>query len=517
MDITARMALLRGESPIPSEKHGVGYIRVSKVGDRGDDLISPELQQHAIETWSVNHGVRITKWIIELDESGRSFARRKVAEIVADIKASRYQYVVLWKWSRWGRNMRESQIYLGQAEEVGGIVRAATEDFDPTTTMGRFSRDQMLLVAQLQSDMLSDSWKEVHERRRRLGLPHTGMKHWGYIYENKSYRPDPDFSPILANAYERYVAGESLGKLHREWNAAGLRTTRGNLWYQSTLGSMLDTGFAAGLLREKQNTKRSGRGNLAIQSWDSWRIGSHQPIIPMSLWDGYVARRLQQAAMPPRSRVAVYSLSALLRCGWENCNSPMTIRHSNQTRRLPDGTSERVKYRNWACRAAWERKSHAPNYISHTRAEAQVLAWLVKQASPNGEITREARRAAAARQVQGEAESLDAELARLKVKRARLVDLYTDSAIDRSDYDRARHDVESLMSELSTRLATAHERRKSTGPELVRDFGSLIDEWPRLAPHNRREALSTVVSRFIVLPRGLTEADERVQPVPLWE
>ncbi len=252
MNITARMALLRGESPMPSEKQGVGYIRVSKVGDRGDDLISPELQQHAIETWSVNHGVRITKWIIELDESGRSFARRKVAEIVADIKAGRYQYVVLWKWSRWGRNMRESQIYLGQAEEVGGIVRAATEDFfDPTTTMGRFSRDQMLLVAQLQSDMLSDSWKEVHERRRRLGLPHTGMKHWGYIYENKSYRPDPDFSPILANAYERYVAGESLGKLHREWNAAGLRTTRGNLWYQSTLGSMLDTGFAAGLLREK--------------------------------------------------------------------------------------------------------------------------------------------------------------------------------------------------------------------------------------------------------------------------
>jgi site-specific DNA recombinase len=186
------------------EKLGIGYIRVSEVGGRGDYLISPELQRHAIETFAARRGIRLVGEIQDIDKSGRSFTKRRVDEAIDGIRAGEYRYVILWKWSRWGRNLKESLIHLSQIEEVGGIVRAATEDFDPDTTMGRFARDQMLLLAQLQSDMIADGWKELQAKRRRDGLPHTGGKRWGYDYDRRAgYTPNPEQARLLASAYEQ--------------------------------------------------------------------------------------------------------------------------------------------------------------------------------------------------------------------------------------------------------------------------------------------------------------------------
>ncbi|MBO3743190.1 recombinase family protein [Actinoplanes flavus] len=131
------------------ERTGVAYIRVSKVGGRGDDLISPEVQRHTIDCW-------------------------RVEEVIKGVKDGRWSYAILWKWSRWGRNLKESQIHLAAVEEVGGIVRATTEDVDPRTTIGRFTRDQLLSIAQLQSDWISDNWREAQDKRRRDGLPTDG-------------------------------------------------------------------------------------------------------------------------------------------------------------------------------------------------------------------------------------------------------------------------------------------------------------------------------------------------------
>lgn len=194
------------------EKLGVAYIRVSMIGGRDDDLLSPELQRHSITQLAAHEGITIVEEFQDLNKSGRDFSKRHVAEIIEGIRARRWKYVILWKWSRWGRNMRESQIHLGQTEDVGGIVRAATEDFDPTTTMGRFTRDQMLLVAQLQSDMISDGWKEVQERRRRLGLPHSAGKRFGYVYEKRAgYSPDPDLAPLWSGTLPVSRTREATG------------------------------------------------------------------------------------------------------------------------------------------------------------------------------------------------------------------------------------------------------------------------------------------------------------------
>lgn len=490
----------------------VGYIRVSMVGGRGDDLVSPELQKHSQEVWAAANNVEIVAWIYDLDRSGRSFSKRQVNTAVAGVKRGDWKYILLWKWSRWGRNLRESQVYLGHAEAAGAEVRATTEDFDPKTTMGRFTRDQLLLIAQLQSDMISDDWKENQDRRRRAGLPHTGGKRFGYIYEKRTgHTPDPDLAPLLKNFYERYALGESHRSMATELNAAGITTTKGNPWTGKSIAATMDTGFAAGLIREKSNpADADGNGGVrghSIDRYDVWRKGAHAPIISIDLWEQYKERRMAMKELPPRLRTPAHALSGVMQCG--ECGYAMAAAYSGQANSL-----------GWTCTKARDTKLHRPNNLKNYLAEEAVLKWLVRNATSDHSVTEEARRIEQGRQAKGVADGLDKEIERLKQKRSRLANTWTDGEIEREDYLAQKAEIATKLAEKTAQRDEARVREKASGVNLIRRFGALAEEWPRLTPGDRREALLSVVSVIKVFPGSdYKDAldDGKLVPVPLWE
>ncbi|MEV1109983.1 recombinase family protein [Micromonospora sp. NPDC049751] len=489
---------------IPPHMRGVGYIRVSKVGDRGDDLISPEIQEYSILEFERKEGIRVVCFVYDIDRSGRDFTKRQVAWITQGIREGQWKYAVLWKWSRWGRNMRESQVYLAHVESEGGEVRAATEDFDPKTTMGRFTRDQMLLIAQLQSDMASDGWKEAHAKRRRDGLPHSGTPRFGYTYDRKTgYIPDPETKDVLKAAYEAYSSGASHRGLAMEWNAAGLRTRTGKMWTQPTISRMMDTGFAAGYIRERSVQPEKAESK-AIWRFDVWRKGAHEAIIDEQTWQDYKKRRNDQALMAPRLRTASHALSGLMWCGWEGCDGRMTSAWS--------GT--RVKHF-WACYKARNLKAHAPNSISGKRAMQLVLDWLTEKATGGGNVTEEAQRIEAGRKAASDAETFAAEVDRLTKKRRRLLDAYMDEQVDEQDYQEVKADLDVQIKAASDAHAAAKAREAASGTSIVRQFGLLVQEWDRFEPNDHREALSAVLAKITVMPGPY--APGKLKIVPAWE
>lgn len=51
----------------------VGYVRVSRVGDReGDNFLSPALQREAVEGLAEREGLEVAEWIEELDAVNRN-------------------------------------------------------------------------------------------------------------------------------------------------------------------------------------------------------------------------------------------------------------------------------------------------------------------------------------------------------------------------------------------------------------------------------------------------------------
>jgi DNA invertase Pin-like site-specific DNA recombinase len=473
-----------------------------------EELISPELQRHAIDTFAEREGIKVVAEIPDIDKSGRSFTKRRVTEVIEAIKAGEYRYVILWKWSRWGRNLRESLIHLAAVEEAGGTVRAATEDFDPQTTMGRFTRDQMLLIAQLQSDMISDGWRETQDRRRREGLPHTSAPRWGYQYNKRAgYTVDRELEPILKDAYERYVAGTPHRMLMREWNALGLRTTSGGAWTRQALVRMMDTGFAAGLIRERSKPNEPGHNGTTGRSiwvFDVWRKGAHEAVISEELWEKYKAKREAQADMAPRLRTATHAMSGLLKCGYGDCGGPMVTQYSGKQKR-----------HTWVCYRARDRKHHPFSSISNKRVLADVKAWLAANAEGGEDVTERARRLEVASRARNEAEMVEKEVDRLTRKRKRLVDLYTDEAVEREDYLEQKAEMDEALVAAQDAHKAALARERAAGVQVARAFGALLEEWDRFSPADHREALSRVLKHVKVMP-GPYEPG-KVVPVPAWE
>lgn len=500
---------------------GVGYIRVSK---EREGMVSPDLQQHAITEFARRQGVYIApcqghephpdlcaeecSWVFDLDRSGRDFTKRQVGRVIDGVRAGRWAVVLLWKWSRWGRNMQQSMVYLAKCEEAGGTVRAATEDFDTKTAFGKFSRGQFLLLAELDSDMKSEGWREAQDRRRRGGLPHTGTHFFGYTY---SRQPEPAYTvnraeaDLLADAYRAFVGGASLYSIAQRWNALGVRTRTNRLWNPTNLGRMLDTGFAAGLIRERSNPGKAGTNARTLASFDKWRPGAHDAVIPPGTWDAYKAMRLANAKAAPRTVRRTHTLSGLVVC--RECGKRLTSVYSGK----------HTKH-TWSCRGRQD-GVHGPVTLSNARLEAVVLAWFAELAGQTDAETVE-RLAQVERDRQANAASdtaaLKAEVKRLTAKRENLVDLVSDGVISRDDYTRRHDQTVADLAEADAALRQAESNAKATPPARA-EFRGVLVAWDGATVEERGRLLRRAVSAVVVSGGRFGDDPHKVTVVGRWE
>src|SRR5690606_20325309 len=110
---------------------------------------------------------------------------------------------------------------------------------------GRFNRGVMLEMAQFESDRIGEQWTEVHQYRRRQGLPPTGGSRFGYLRDEQgNYHPDPETAPILVEMYRMYLSGKGAAHITRIINGRGILRA-GKLWTYQAVLSVLDAGFGA--------------------------------------------------------------------------------------------------------------------------------------------------------------------------------------------------------------------------------------------------------------------------------
>ncbi|ROO89570.1 DNA invertase Pin-like site-specific DNA recombinase [Actinocorallia herbida] len=478
----------------------VAYTRVST---KREDMLSPELQAHEQDTYAARHGIPIVERVEDLDLSGREFARRSVDHIVAGIRDGRWNTVLLWKWSRWGRNLLQSRLYLAEVEAAGGRVIAVTEDFDTTTSAGKFSRDQMLMIAELQSNQISDSWKEAHARRRRLGLPHTTAPRFGYLYSKADgYTPDPVTAPVLRSCYERYMAGEGMRRLALDLNANGHRSTRGNLFSPTSIARVMDNGFAAGLIRERSEPPAAANNKNTMAAFDIWRPGSHDPLIPLDLWESYRAKRQETALKAPRLRVPAHTLSGLVVC--RQCQKTMISARNGER-----------NYHVWRCLAAQTNRTCPGAVASNRRLESLVRSWVLTQAKGGDTIEADTKRALASQQAITNLKSAEAEIHRLKTKRKRLLSLYTDGLVDKSDYQDEKSAIDEALTTAESAAALAKSTARTSATAYRPIFTTLANLWDNATPPERRELLSKVITRIEVSP-GPWSNPTKATIIPRW-
>ncbi|MFK0172919.1 recombinase family protein [Streptomyces sp. NPDC090306] len=396
-------------------KRGLIYVRVSKARA---EMISPELQVgHARNLAKAEDIELVHEPIMDLGESGREFEERRIEDIKQMARDKEFDVLILWIWSRFGRNLRESLQHLDALMDYGIEVRAAKEDFDGKTTIGRFAIAQMLNIAELESNQKGDSWRDTFERRRNRGLPHANRGRFGYFrcatcptweYGKKLetcpqcrsgiLRIDPVTGPVLAQAYRDYALGVSARQIVIDLNRRGIRSFTGRPFTPAALHGVLDTAFGLGFVRylipelsHKVITRPDGttKKKRADRQHDVtaylYYQGAHEAVIsdPVEcerIWDAYTKRRIAQGARGTFSNKARYSLSKVLRCSGCGGRMQTALRAKKYRRPLVDGLPNPldVTFRcaNYIDCKSWPTKG---TYISLAVAERLLLDWLDRE------------------------------------------------------------------------------------------------------------------------------------------
>lgn len=461
-------------------------------------MVSPELQVTAITDYCASRGYQLADIVEGIDESGsqrRSSWWRKLDEAVAAVEGGSYDGIVVWKFSRTARHRLKWAVALDRVEVAGGILESATEQFDTSTSAGRFARGMVAEMNAFEAERIGEVWKEALDRRVRTGRPHSGRPRWGYVYDKaeKLHKPHPEQGPVLADLYRRYVAGESIYHLIKWLNSHGWRGNLGNPWSDNTLRKVLDSGFAAGYFLAGGDPKVGIKPTL--------HKGIHEPLISEDLWQAYLDARAARRKVPPRNEGSGYLLSGLVRCA--RCGSMMTAYKEDPSRRYDNrrGKSYATKGMRlaWRCRRCPELGRGPSGYIASERVEAVVLehvrgmAALVDQDAA-GKVVVDARRTL----LEVETDRLAREGAKLQEALIRLAVSNAENPLPPAVYAQSKADLESRAADVAAALeATGSQARRAT-EEPAKKAAELRDVWDELPVPHRREILRGLIDCVLV-------------------
>ena len=501
--------------PVPA----IGYLRVSM---KREEMISPEIQKIAIRRGARQTGRRIIDWVEDLDNTGRNF-KRKVMKVIGRVEAKEAAEVLVYRFDRWGRNAAESLANVARVEQAGGRVVSVTEPFDAETAIGKYSRTNAFALAELQSDIIGDNWKAALEARVERQLPGTGGPRFGYIRRGRvrreddpkryrrdpgdgeeRYETDPATGPVLAELYERYVAGDGASSLLRWLNGTGARTVRGAPFGRRAMFFVLDSGFGAGLLRQHDRDCRCGK-NLNKCKNATWVPGAQPPVIGAELWEAYLRRREEMRGVSPRHHDPAYPLAGLVRCG--GCGGSLGASHA--------GVRPGFGYRciNWVehkgCPGVWVQRR-----VVEQRVRKEVSLWA---ADIDAAAAAESARAGAVTRAQVNTAALEREIGRLDRALAKSVrDQAMDESTPASVYENARKGMIAERETAEAALKSARASEGRNGGEFVPVVAGIMAEWDTLPVARLREMLKALIREVRVTRTGV-RTPPHIKVIPVWE
>jgi len=452
-------------------ERAVLYLRQSTFRE---ESISLELQETAAREHAEREGYDVVAVEADPGISGRTFDRPAVKRAMAAVADGAADVIVLWKWSRLSRSRKDWAVAADAVEQRGGRIESATEAIDTSTSTGRLARGVMVEFAAFESERIGDVWRETHARRLAEGKPINGKARFGYTYDRdqKLHIPDPVAGPVLAEAYRRYIAGESFYALNAWIRETGVPPAAGygpqaRPWHARTLRRVLDSGFGAGLLLVD----------------GEHRPGAHDPVITEGEWLQYRARRAERAARP-RTERSQYLLSGLIRCG--TCGGPMQY-----SARPAKESGPQIR-----CREAVEGRGHERGITLAVHAENAVLEWL--DAADAGDapldITPEAPAAGTLPGLERERDKTYEALTRLAMQLA-------EEAITPEVHARAAARYEERLAGLEADIDSARAVAASPQPTPGKVL-ELVRAWPYLGVAERRADLREHLDHVAVTPGG---------------
>lgn len=457
---------MAGLRPVPeSPPRAVIYIRQSIARD---ESVSPALQESACREYARQHGYQVTEVLEDLGISGRTWKRPAVVKTMELIETGHADVILLWKWSRISRSRRDWAIAADRVDVAGGRIESATEAVDVATATGRLTRGVLVEFAAFESDRMGEVWKEVQAKRLAEGRTPSGLPKAGYVWnhDEQVHQVDAVAGPALAEAYERYIAGEGFRPLAKWLNELRIPTTSGNLWSSTSLIRVMDAGFGAGHITWQGKT----------------HPGIHEPLISPQMWQAYQDARAARHYVAPRTKVSKYLLTGILQCA--RCEGPMTGNKGNGR-----GDSYRCSLH----------KARGPMACTATSVQARIVEgklvdWLRTVAEDVSTASIAAVESSARRlSAEGEVTRLSKELTRIDDAMRRLTVQVAEGLVAEAAYAGAWADLQDKRTAVEQRLEAQARLARKVDVDHQAVASGLLGDWDVLPLEVKRELLKSLV------------------------
>ena len=376
--------------------------------------------------------------------------------------------VVAHKLDRLYRNFRD-QITL---DDLGVRARCVIGD-TPETPQGELMRDVNLSFSKFYLENLREEVKKgMDEKVAQGGWPHQAPS--GYLDDRatRSLIPDPERSPLVLYAFERYATGEvSLSQLASELAGRGFTSRSGARVGVSTLHTMLRNPIYSGVIRYK--------GKLYP--------GTHEPIITPELFEA-----VQDVFEPNRNGVKtvkhVFALQDYLTCSECGCKITAERQRGHAYYRCTHG-----KGKGSCSQSTYARKEKLTSELAVILAEIEITPDIIAALVADSE----ALDAETSSTTEAERSRLTREIAMVDARSGRLLDAFLDGTVEATAYHAKAEELSSSRRTFERRLwdlENGRAERTSQVRALAETAASARFAFETADTAGKRQVLATVLS-----------------------
>ena len=290
------------------------YIRYSSENQR--DGYSVEYQLEECKKYISDQNWIFEKAYVDEAVSGKSANKRDAFfELLADVKAGLYDIVIVYKYSRFARNLMEATLYRQQIEKHGAKLISAMERIDDSTPEGRMMRNIIMTMDEYYSDNLStfvqSSMYTIAKKAKYLG----GILPYGFnVDENGHFIENKQEADIVRRIFALRASGTMPADILRIFREEGITSRNNKPFTQQLLNKIV------------RSEKYIGTYNYKVKGYDPIKIpDAFAPIVDKEIFEKVqiiIDEIKDKRNVKGRARKNVYPLTGKIYCAC--CGEPFT-------------------------------------------------------------------------------------------------------------------------------------------------------------------------------------------------
>ena len=246
------------------------YVRVS-TERQAEEGYSLDDQARRLGYYCESQGWNVdTKRVyVDAGVSGKSTHREQFQAMMQAAQAGEIHRIVAMKLDRIARNVRDFLSIVEELKTAGCDLVLIKESFDTSTPHGKFALTMFAAMAELEAATITERVMSGKAQKAQEGGYNGARCPLGYKYEQNVFSVVDEAASTVRYIFTSFVHGQGMQAIAQDLNATATPTARGGTWYASTVRTILQNGFYAGL-----------------SQWDGTeQPGSHPAIISRELYE----------------------------------------------------------------------------------------------------------------------------------------------------------------------------------------------------------------------------------------